>query len=315
MVIVAVAGGTGGVGKTIVESLVGHSQHQVVVLTRSEPRSDDVLDRTRQVQVDYDDIPSLVQVLEQHAIHTIISAIGIFDAMTSQSQLNLIQAAEKSSVTKRFVPSEYSFIQTKDLLPVDPSIQHWLDAAELLQKSHLQYTRVIPGFFMDYWGMPVVRTHLTPCTFGINIQHCQAAIPGDGNDVICMTYTYDMAAFLLKLLDVEDWPEFSIVVGDEVTYNQLLEMAEEIRGQKFQVTYDSKESIKDGRVTIPPMPEGNPYSPEDLQEMTALVSRLTVAGVFKLPDQNRLNDRFPDIQPVKMRQFLQDAWRNYKGTK
>ncbi|GFF44751.1 isoflavone reductase homolog P3 [Aspergillus udagawae] len=315
MVIIAIAGGTGGVGKTIVESLVGQSQHQVIVLTRSEPRTDLVSDRTRQVQVDYNDIPSLVQVLEQHAIHTIISAIGIFDATTSQSQLNLIQAAEISNVTKRFVPSEYSFIQTKDLLPVDPSIQHWLDAAELLQKSHLQYTRVIPGFFMDYWGMPVVRTNLTPCTFGINIQHCQAAIPGDGNDVICMTYTYDMAAFVLRLLDVEDWPEFSIVVGDEVTYNQLLEMAEEIRGQKFQVTYDSKESIKDGRVTIPPMPEGNPYSPEDLQEMTALVSRLTIAGVFKLPDQNRLNDRFPDLQPVKMRQFLQDAWRNYKGVK
>ncbi|GFG22040.1 isoflavone reductase homolog P3 [Aspergillus udagawae] len=315
MVIIAIAGGTGGVGKTIVESLVGQSQHQVIVLTRSEPRTDLVSDRTRQVQVDYNDIPSLVQVLEQHAIHTIISAIGIFDATTSQSQLNLIQAAEISNVTKRFVPSEYSFIQTKDLLPVDPSIQHWLDAAELLQKSHLQYTRVIPGFFMDYWGMPVVRTNLTPCTFGINIQHCQAAIPGDGNDVMCMTYTYDMAAFLLRLLDVEDWPEFSIVVGDEVTYNQLLEMAEEIRGQKFQVTYDSEESIKDGRVTLPPMPEGNPYSPEDLQEMTALVSRLTIAGVFKLPDQNRLNDRFPDLQPVKMRQFLQDAWRNYKGVK
>ncbi|KAF4250708.1 hypothetical protein CNMCM8980_010649 [Aspergillus fumigatiaffinis] len=315
MVIVAVAGGTGGVGKTIVETLVQNSQHQVIVLTRSEPRSDHTLDRTRQVQVDYDDIPSLIQVLEQHAVHTIISAIGIFDATTSQSQLNLIQAAEKSSVTKRFIPSEYSFIQTKDLLPVDPSIQHWLDAAKLLQKSHLQYTQVIPGFFMDYWGMPVVRTNLAPCTFGISIQHRQAAIPGDGNDVICMTYTYDMTAFLIRLLDVADWPEFSIIVGDEVTYNQLLEMAEEIRGVKFQVTYDSKENIKDGQVTIPPMPEGNSSSSEELKEMTALVSRLTIAGVFKLPDEDRLNDRFPDIQPVKMKQFLQDAWKRYKETK
>lgn len=80
----------------------------------------------------------------------------------------------------------------------------------------------------------------------------------------------------------------------------------------FQVTYDSKESIKNGQVTIPPMPEGNPYSPEDLQEMTALVSRLTIAGVFKLPAENRLNDKFPDLQPVKMKQFLQEAWKDYK---
>lgn len=35
MVIVAVAGGTGGVGKTIVETLVGNSEHQAIVLTRS----------------------------------------------------------------------------------------------------------------------------------------------------------------------------------------------------------------------------------------------------------------------------------------
>ncbi|EAL93729.1 conserved hypothetical protein [Aspergillus fumigatus A1163] len=167
---------------------------------------------------------------------------------------------------------------------------------------------------MDYWGMPVVRTNLTPYIFGINIQHCQAAIPGDGNDVICMTYTYDMAAFLIRLLDVADWPEFSIMVGDEVTYNQLLEMAEEIRGVKFKVTYDSKESIKNGQVTIPPMPQGDSSSEEELKEMTALVSRLTVAGVFKLPDENRLNARFPDIQPVKMKQFLQNAWKGYKGT-
>lgn len=83
---------------------------------------------------------------------------------------------------------------------------------------------------------------------------------------------------------------------------------------KFKVTYDSKESIKNGQVTIPPMPQGDSSSEEELKEMTALVSRLTVAGVFKLPDENRLNARFPDIQPVKMKQFLQNAWKDYKGT-
>ncbi|EAW14289.1 uncharacterized protein ACLA_073240 [Aspergillus clavatus NRRL 1] len=310
MVVVAVAGGTGGVGKTIVETLVQEPHHQVIVLTRSDSRIDPA-DKSQHVKVDYNDITSLIQTLEQHAIHTIISAIGIFDDSTSQSQLNLIHAAEKSTTTKRFIPSEYSFIQTKDLLPIDPSIQHWLDAATLLQRSHLQYTRVIPGFFMDYWGMPVARTHLAPCTFGINVQECQAAIPGDGEDVIGMTYTYDMAAFLVRMLEADEWPEFSVVVGDEVTYNEMLRMAEEIRGRKFQVVYDSKERIREGRVTVPPMP-GNTFSSQDAQELTALVSRLTIAGVFQLPAEGRLNDKFPDIRPVKMRQFLQAAWADYK---
>jgi hypothetical protein len=54
----------------------------------------------------------MVNELEQHKIHTIISAIGLVSDETSQSQLNLIEAAEKSVLTKRFIPSEYSFIQT-----------------------------------------------------------------------------------------------------------------------------------------------------------------------------------------------------------
>ena len=117
------------------------------------------------------------------------------------------------------------------LLSIDPSIQWWLDAADRLKASGLQYTRVIPGFFMDYWGMPHVQTHLQPFTFGIDIPSGTAAIPGDGNNVICMTYTYDMATYLVKALDLDEWPEFSLIVGDEVTYNQILKMAEEFTGK------------------------------------------------------------------------------------
>lgn len=84
---------------------------------------------------------------------------------------------------------------------------------------------------MDYWGMPHVQTNLAPYSFGIDIASGTAAIPGDGNDVLCMAYTYDMADYVVKLLDLDEWSEFTVIVGDEVTYNEILEMAEEIRGQ------------------------------------------------------------------------------------
>jgi nucleoside-diphosphate-sugar epimerase len=114
---------------------------------------------------------------------------------------------------------------------VDPSIQYWLDAADRLKASSLKYTRVIPGFFMDYWGMPHAKTNLFPYVFGIDIANGVAAIPGDGNDVICMTYTYDLANYMVKLLELDEWPEFSVFVGDEVTYNEILAIAEDIRGR------------------------------------------------------------------------------------
>ncbi|KAJ5543186.1 hypothetical protein N7535_005615 [Penicillium sp. DV-2018c] len=307
MTVIAVAGGSGGVGKTIVEKLL-ESKFDVVVLSRSVKQ-----DSVQTVQINYNDVPSMIHKLEQHKVHTIISAIGLSSDETSQSQLNLIEAAEKSASTKRFIPSEYSFVQTADLLPVDPSIQYWLDAANRLKTSSLQYTRVIPGFFMDYWGMPNVQTHLQPYTFGIDISSGTAAIPGDGNNVICMTYTYDMAEYLVRALDLEQWPEFTVIVGDEVTYNQVLDMAEEITevtgtGEKFQVTYDSLEKVMSGDVTVPPQPEGVDASSDELKEMTALVSRLTVSDVFSLPG-DRLNARFPEVKPMKMREFLYKAWK------
>jgi hypothetical protein len=182
---------------------------------------------------------------------------------------------------------------------------------------------------MDYWGMPNVQTHLQPFTFGIDISSGTAAIPGDGNNVICMTYTYDMATYLVKALDLDEWPEFTVVVGDEVTYNQVLGMAEEFTGmhivrtlfdtacelttitgigKKFKVTYDSLEKIMSGDVTVPPQPEGVESSSDELKEITALVSRLTVNDVFSLPD-DRLNTWFPEVKPIAMREFLHKAWK------
>ncbi|CAG8208349.1 unnamed protein product [Penicillium olsonii] len=263
--------------------------------------------KVRNVQIKYDDIASMTQELERHNIHTIISAIGLVSDETCRSQLNLIEAAERSTSTKRFIPSEYSFVQTANLLSIDPSIQWWLDAADRLKASSLQYTRVIPGFFMDYWGMPHVQTHLQPFTFGIDISSGTAAIPGDGNNVICMTYTYDLATYLVKALGLDEWPEFSVIVGDEVTYNQILGMAEEFTGKKFTVTYDSLEQIQAGDVTVPTQPEGVDSSSDELKEVTALVSRLTVNNVFDLP-KDRLNDRFPEVKPLTVREFLHNAW-------
>lgn len=78
--------------------------------------------------------------------------------------------------------------------------------------------------------MPQISTSLIPITFGINIAKREAVIPGDGNNKICMTLLRDMTNFLVKLLDIEEWPEFSVIVGDELSYNQMLKMAEEVTG-------------------------------------------------------------------------------------
>ena len=78
-------------------------------------------------------------------------------------------------------------------------------------------------------------------------------------------------------------------------------------GKSFEVVYDSAEKIKNGEVTVPPFHPGT--SEEETRETAVLVGRLTIAGAFDLPKE-RMNTRFPDLKPVKLRDFLISAWGN-----
>ncbi|KAL4819612.1 pyridoxal phosphate-dependent transferase [Aspergillus spinulosporus] len=308
MPVIAVAGGTGGVGKTIVDVLTQQAKHQVIVLTRKAQENNPILSRAKQVEVDYANIPSLTQILNEHKVHTIISAISLYGEEDSEAQLNLIRAAENAAETKRFIPSEYSFVQTEDLLPLDPSIKYFIDAADLLKASStLQFTRVIPGFFMDYWGMPYVKSQLSQMTIAVDMANCEAAIPGDGNDIIAMTYSYDTASFIARLLESEKWDEFSVVIGDEVTYNQLVEIGERVRGRKFKVLYDSADKVKEGAVTVLTQPEGSGYSKEELKEATALMDRLVIGKAFDFPAAIRSKD-IEGQGLVKVEELVKEAW-------
>lgn len=57
--------------------------------------------------VDYTSVDALARVLKENVVDTIISTMQIRNDETSKSQLNLIEAAEKSGTVKRFAPSEF----------------------------------------------------------------------------------------------------------------------------------------------------------------------------------------------------------------
>ena len=111
-------------------------------------------------------------------------------------------------------------------------MQLWIDNAEALKKTDLQWTRVVNGFFLDYWGMPFLKTYLNPFPWAVDVANGKAtAIPGTGNEVLSMTYSFDLARFIVKLLEKPDWPEFSALVGEDVTFNQIVQWAEQARGE------------------------------------------------------------------------------------
>jgi hypothetical protein len=46
-----------------------------------------------------------------------------------------------------------------------------------------------------------------------------------------MTYSFDLAEYILRILDTDDWPEISVLAGQDITLNELLKMAETARGK------------------------------------------------------------------------------------
>lgn len=124
MVIVAVVGGTGSVGKTIVDAFKADGAHEVLVLCRkvrpqtsnqSESLSSDadsakVPEGEQPVPtyaVDYNNIEQIAKTLEQNKVHTIVSTIVMYDPVAAQSERNLIEAAAKAATVKRFVQSNW----------------------------------------------------------------------------------------------------------------------------------------------------------------------------------------------------------------
>ncbi|KAH8654236.1 hypothetical protein BGZ61DRAFT_373790 [Ilyonectria robusta] len=283
MGVLAVAGGTGDVGRTIVDQLIISGKHKVVVLCRKVSAAPNP-DGPECLAVNYDEIEETAKALQSYSVDTIISAVNA-DGPGHQAQLNLIAAAEKSSTVKRFIPSEY--------------------AGYALEKSGLKYTRFAIGVFMDYFGQPYIPSHLRPFKWALDIESRRAAIPGTGNEVLSMTYSKDVARFVDRLVDEDEWPEVSIVSGSDTTLNEMVAIAERVTGDKFNVTYDSLEELKAGKATVVSKSDGS-YNGIDPVMIAAIVGTSLAEGKAMLPKDGRL--AFPDIQPMSVEELITQAW-------
>ncbi|CAG7917053.1 unnamed protein product [Penicillium olsonii] len=305
---VAVAGATGAVGKTIVEQILKENKYSVVGLTRTE-HVESPIDNVQYVQTDYDDHAALVQQLERHAVQTVICAIGMLGDDCSQAQVNLIKAADEATSVQRFITSEFGYFTREERRHVDPGLDWFLEAAELLKNSKLTYTRPVCGAFMDFLGIPHARSNIAPMNIAVDVQNREACIPGDGNIPITMIYSYDAATLVAKLLEVDEWSEFSFCNGDDTTLSEVLRTAEELCGEKFKVTYLKAEDVEKGDIPILKVPDGSGIQPNELLDYSLFGYHLYLARGFQLPEDQRIGNKFPGFKPRTVREFLEATWR------
>ncbi|KAF5844423.1 hypothetical protein GGP41_001390 [Bipolaris sorokiniana] len=278
MGIVAVAGGTGQLGRTIVEEILKRGGQEVIIFSRK--------------------------------VDTVISTLNM--TISNEPELALLTAANQSKTTKRYIPSLWGVEYTPELCAILPMSTNKLTVLGALESTSLEYTVVINGLFMDYYGQPHVKSHISPLAIVIDMANNAAAIPGSGDVPVAFTYTHDIGRMVVALLTLPKWSKESYIIGDKLTWNEVLQIAQDIKGVKFDVKYDSVETLRKGQTTeLPSHTPMYPFFPkEQLQGVLAGFGLFMENGSFDLkpPKEQNLNELFPEIKLASMKEIM-GAWK------
>ncbi|KAK5632191.1 hypothetical protein RRF57_007905 [Xylaria bambusicola] len=254
------------------------------------------------ISVDYNDVDSMAKVLADNKVHTIISALRVFDAPTSEAEVNLVRATVQAGNPKRFIASVWG-IQYSKTSTVGQARERTLVE---LRRTKLDWTRFNNGFFLDYYGPPSLKSYMTRVAFAIDVANKKAGIPGTGDEPMTFTHTFDVAKFVVAALDLPEWDEIMYCYGEKISWNEFLKLAEETR---FNVAYDPPEKLQKGEITELPLNVGTVDFPKEvLQGLMALWGLYVLEGKFDIPTDKALNKVFPDVQPLKVRDVL-GMWR------
>ncbi|PVH96182.1 NAD(P)-binding protein, partial [Periconia macrospinosa] len=299
---------TGTLGRAIVDGLVNAGGFEVLVLTReaNEAKSKEL--GARLVAVDYSNIDNVATVLESSKVETVVSTLGTVAG--SDPEVALIKGADQSSVTKRYITSNWGINYPLKAIDFYPAAKQKIDAQKTLEKTSLEYTTVLNGVFLDYYVAPYVKSYMPAASIVIDLPANAAAIPGSGDVPVVFTHSLDIARFTVALLTLPKWDKASYIIGDKITWNQFLKIAEEAKGTKFDIAYDPVEKLKRGEVTeLPTHRSIYPFYPKaNLQIMMSGTGLLTEQGFFDLKPAHSLNDIFPEIRPRSVRELVEVAW-------
>ncbi|KAI5455875.1 hypothetical protein BGZ63DRAFT_436414 [Mariannaea sp. PMI_226] len=295
---VAIAGATGGLGRTIMEAIVARKKHNVFALSRKQTGVFHEQPEVTVLAVNYSSPEDIAAILKINAIDTIVSCLSLHTEEDNQAQLNLIEGAAQSTTVTTFVPS--------DNFPF-PATEYKVAAVKKLRDiPGIQYTRFLSGMFMDYYGPPQAPTRMNTMTIVIDHENHKAVVPGDGNIPVVLTHTTDVARFVAASLDLKEWPEASFIRGDKLTLNKLVAIAESIQGCKYDISYDKITDLKAGKNTeLPINATRYEFLPKEVMDRISQISGLAIANGWMDLNGPLLNDRFPELKPMSVKDFFE----------
>jgi nucleoside-diphosphate-sugar epimerase len=103
---------------------------------------------------------------------------------------------------------------------------------KLEETPSLQHTRFINGTFMDYLSTPssAIPSNMRLISLFLDVHNNRAVIPGSGDVPAVFTHSSDVGKFVAAALDLVEWPEKSVIIGEKITLNSLVSVVEKIKG-------------------------------------------------------------------------------------
>ncbi|EKG18542.1 hypothetical protein MPH_04344 [Macrophomina phaseolina MS6] len=146
--------------------------------------------------------------------------------------------------------------------------------------------------------------------FVVDVANKEAAIPSTGEQPVTFVYSFDLAKFVDAALRLPKWEHDTYVIGDQLTFNQFVRLAEKARGSAFTLHYDDVDKLKRFEITeLPGHVESYASFPkEELQRMLSTFALGCANGLFETPYEKSLNKVFPEITPITAEEFLRNSW-------
>ena len=292
---VLVVGSTGMLGSKIVSALLDKRTIQVKAMVRSSNDSNEENGQKIEamkakgaviVEGNLMQPETLLPVCE--GVDVVVSAVGN-NEVTVPGQKNLIDAAKQQGV-KRFIPSDYSVDYRKLDYGDNDNLDKRKEVFEYLQQSGLEYTLVLNGAFMDNVGTPYMPQ--------FDLEHQTFQYWGDGETPLDFTSTDDTAKYVAEAVSDSELANTALeVAGEVLTAKQLKAAYEEATGNKLAAKpLGSVEELKAW------IAAKKPSASSPVEYVPQQYEYTMVSGKGKL--DNLQTDRYPQIKPLTIKQFL-----------
>jgi nucleoside-diphosphate-sugar epimerase len=308
---IALAGGTGDVGRTLVDAFKANGKHEIVILSRkARPDLEQKLS-VKTIAVDYHDVDALAQVLHDNGIEAIISTLSSLTITDGAGpELNLIAATARTPSVTRFIPSVWGIPYPPEYIDRWPPAKSNKLSMEALSKSDLEWTAIYLGYFLDYFMLPKVPTHLAPFPMLIDAENNRAAIPAEGNNRITLSRSEDVAKFVVAMFDLPKWDNATYIVGDTLSLIDFVKILEDVKGVRFNVAQDSIRDLEQGKITeLPCYDQLYANIPKEVMNgLLAVFALFASKGALDLSGKPAANASFPGISMMSVKNGIQEAW-------